>query len=123
MPIWKKDRAQVYPGLKVAAGQLIGYSGNTGLTSGPHLHFAIQINKGMTLVSVTFAFLNSMAGKLKNQPLEPSLKALRHPWRTSNLMTKNGPPSRPCAFYALTRAKHNNRFAVRANQPFILQFF
>jgi murein DD-endopeptidase MepM/ murein hydrolase activator NlpD len=56
----EKDRAQVYPGLKVAAGQLIGYSGNTGLTSGPHLHFAIQTNKGMTLVSVTFAFLNSM---------------------------------------------------------------
>jgi len=54
------DRAQVYPGLKVAAGQLIGYSGNTGFTSGPHLHFAIQINKGMALVSVPFAFLNSM---------------------------------------------------------------
>ncbi|WAK02667.1 peptidoglycan DD-metalloendopeptidase family protein [Methylobacter sp. YRD-M1] len=56
----EEDKAQVYPGLKVAAGQLIGYSGNTGFTSGPHLHFAIQINKGMTLVSVPFAFLNSM---------------------------------------------------------------
>lgn len=66
----EKDRAQVYPGLKVAAGQLIGYSGNTGLTSGPHLHFAIQTNKGMTLVSVTFAFLNSMG-----QAEEPGLKA------------------------------------------------
>lgn len=54
------DRAQVYPGQEVTAGQLIGYSGNTGFTSGPHLHFAIQINKGMTLASVPFAFLNSM---------------------------------------------------------------
>lgn len=56
----EEDKAQVYPGLKVAAGQLIGYSGNTGFTSGPHLHFAIQINKGMTLASVPFVFLNSM---------------------------------------------------------------
>ncbi|WP_027159003.1 M23 family metallopeptidase [Methylobacter luteus] len=71
----EKDRAQVYPGLKVAAGQLIGYSGNTGLTSGPHLHFAIQINKGITLVSVTFAFLNSM-GQAEEPSAEIRLKGV-----------------------------------------------
>ena len=49
---------QVYPGLAVSAGQLIGYSGNTGFTSGPHLHFAVQINNGMELVSVPFTFFN-----------------------------------------------------------------
>jgi len=52
------EKAQVYPGMAVAAGQLIGYSGNTGFTSGPHLHFAVQINKGMKLVSVPFTFIN-----------------------------------------------------------------
>lgn len=56
------EKAQVYPGLYVDAGQLIGYSGNTGYSSGPHLHFAIQVNKGMALESVPFKFLNSKGG-------------------------------------------------------------
>ena len=37
----------VRPGQHVRAGQQIGLSGNTGFTTGPHLHFAVQVNRGM----------------------------------------------------------------------------
>ena len=53
------EKALVQPGLWVNAGALIGYSGNTGFSSGPHLHFAVQVNRGMELVSVPFQFIDA----------------------------------------------------------------
>ncbi len=44
----------VRPGQRVRTGQKIGLSGNTGFTSGPHLHFAVQVNRGMRLESIPF---------------------------------------------------------------------
>jgi murein DD-endopeptidase MepM/ murein hydrolase activator NlpD len=46
----------VRPGVRVRAGQQIARSGNTGFSSGPHLHFALQRNVGMQLVSLPFKF-------------------------------------------------------------------
>jgi murein DD-endopeptidase MepM/ murein hydrolase activator NlpD len=42
-------------GSRVRRGQRLGLSGNTGFSTGPHLHFALQVNLGMKLVSIPFA--------------------------------------------------------------------
>lgn len=51
------DSALVRLGDRIAAGQRIGYAGNSGYSSGPHLHFVIQRNAGMRLESLPFRFV------------------------------------------------------------------
>jgi len=51
------DSVRVRPGQPVERGAWLANSGNTGFSSGPHLHFVIQRNAGMELVSVPFEFV------------------------------------------------------------------
>jgi murein DD-endopeptidase MepM/ murein hydrolase activator NlpD len=50
------DSIRVRIGARVARGQYIADSGNTGFTSGPHLHFAVLRNAGTENVSVPIQF-------------------------------------------------------------------
>ncbi|EKT4087360.1 M23 family metallopeptidase [Stenotrophomonas maltophilia] len=43
---------RVRRGQAVGAGQPLGLSGNSGFSSAPHLHFVVQVNRGMGLRSV-----------------------------------------------------------------------
>ncbi len=48
----QESGVHVRVGQRVRQGQRIGLSGNTGFTSGPHLHFVVQVNRGMRLESI-----------------------------------------------------------------------
>lgn len=57
-------------GQRVEAMQKIAQSGNTGFTSGPHLHFAVQLNDGLLLKSVPFK-LQHKSGEVKIPKIGP----------------------------------------------------
>lgn len=44
-----QDVISVSPGQKVNTGEVIGYSGNTGYSTGPHLHFTVYAKSGVTV--------------------------------------------------------------------------
>ena len=47
---------RVVPGQRVRRGEYVADSGNTGFSTGPHLHFVVQRNEGGQLVAVPLEF-------------------------------------------------------------------
>lgn len=59
----QKGSVSVSEGQRVAQGSLLARSGNTGNSTGPHLHFVVQRNIGLAVESIPFDFskpVNSM---------------------------------------------------------------
>ncbi len=44
-----QDLVSITPGQKVATGEIIGYTGSTGYSTGPHLHFTVYAKDGVSV--------------------------------------------------------------------------
>jgi murein DD-endopeptidase MepM/ murein hydrolase activator NlpD len=64
------ESVTVRRGQHIEAQQKIAQSGNTGFTSGPHLHFVVQRNAGLKLLSVPF-LLQHKSGDIKTPKVGP----------------------------------------------------
>jgi murein DD-endopeptidase MepM/ murein hydrolase activator NlpD len=53
------------PGQRIETGDFVGLSGNSGYTSGPHLHFVVKRNGGDDDVSVPIRFYTAALGRLE----------------------------------------------------------
>lgn len=66
----KLESVIVARGQRVEAQQKLAESGNTGFSTGPHLHFVVQVNTGLKLESVPFV-MRHKNGEVKKPKVGP----------------------------------------------------
>ena len=86
------NRAMVTPGETIKTAQVIGYSGQSGWSSGPHLHFAVLVNDLGRLRAIPFRMVTPR-GELKFPTQLSTESPTRHPDDSSPLTSPTNYPA------------------------------
>jgi murein DD-endopeptidase MepM/ murein hydrolase activator NlpD len=62
------DSVRVRPGQRVSQGEYLADSGNTGFSTGPHLHFGVMYNAGLATHSIALQFRGPGGSAVSPQP-------------------------------------------------------
>jgi murein DD-endopeptidase MepM/ murein hydrolase activator NlpD len=104
------SRLAVSPGQRVAAGQVLGYVGSTGMSTGPHLHYEVHVN-GQRVNPATFRHASRSA--LEGAELE----AFRSRMRALLALPVGAPPPQAVQSVSIPPVRPTAPVARPVSQP------
>ena len=105
----------VSEGVKVRQGQIIGYVGQTGMASGPHVHFEVLVNSSYRRPDVDPGTTRTPAGRQTARRLPERTGAHRRPDAPQSRLRQSGHSGRSAVAgcRAFIVAAHRDRLAAR----------
>jgi murein DD-endopeptidase MepM/ murein hydrolase activator NlpD len=105
------SKLQVRPGQTIRRGQLIAYSGNTGRSSGPHLHF--EIREGVTAINPMILLPSPVVANEANRRMANAGEKSGARKRSGRVKSTASSARRP----APAKSRYSQSSATRADQP------
>lgn len=123
------SKATCQPGQKVSVGDKVGESGNSGNSSGPHLHWTCQ--EGWQSAATRYNYLNNGGAtavydptKGEDEPMPTAKEIAKEVWATEIDLNPGGKPEMVTARAALRQAANQaEKAAGKPNAPSVTEIW